>query len=78
MEILRLVVVASFLRYFKALQPINLILINTGYYKKLFPVCENEILQVTVNEIEVLSSFRLISGDFWLKMPRIVEMGIPC
>ena len=31
---------------------------NTRDYKKSFPVCKDEILQVTVNEIEVLSSFR--------------------
>ena len=35
---------------------INLILNNTGEYK-LVTVCEVEILQVTVNTIEVLSSF---------------------
>ena len=36
-------------------------------YKKLLPVCKVEILQVTVNKIEVFSSIRLISDDFQLK-----------
>ena len=30
---------------------------HTRDYTKLFPVCKVEILQVTVNKIEVLSSF---------------------
>ena len=38
-------------------------------HTKLFPVCKVEILQVMVNKIEVLSSFR---GDYiWLKVPKI-------
>ena len=36
---------------------------HTRDYKKLFPVWEVEILQVTVNKIEVLSSFRLNADD---------------
>ena len=40
-------------------------------YTKLFWVCKVEILQVTVNKIEVLSSFRLISDDFRLQVPKI-------
>ena len=35
----------------------------------LFPVCEVEILQVTVDKIAVL----LISDDFWLKVPKIAK-----
>ena len=35
----------------------HLILKNNRDFKKLFPVCEIEILQVTVIKIEVLSSF---------------------
>ena len=42
---------------------------------QLLRVCKNEILQVTVNKTEVLSSFRLISVDFWLKMPKIAKKG---
>ena len=34
-----------------------------------------EIIQVTVNKIEVLPYFRLISGDFRLNVPNIVEKG---
>ena len=34
--------------------------------KKVLPVCEVAILQVTV-KYEVFSSLRLISDDFWLK-----------
>ena len=36
-------------------------------YKKFLPVCEVEILQVTVKQFEVFSSLRLISDDFRLK-----------
>ena len=54
MEIQSYVVEALFLRYFKVLQPIKLIL-NT----KLFLVCKVEILKDRVNKIEVLSSFYL-------------------
>ena len=37
---------------------------HTRDYTKLFPVCKVEILQGTVNTVEVLSSIRLISADF--------------
>ena len=49
----------------------------TRDYMKLFPVCKVEILQVTVNKIEVLSSIRLISADFrfWLKVPKKAKNG---
>ena len=43
---------------------------HAQYYTKLFPVGKVEILQITVNEIEVLSS---ISDDFWLKVPKIAK-----
>ena len=36
-------------------------------YMKLLSACKVEIFQVTVNKIEVLSSFQLISDDFHLK-----------
>ena len=42
---------------------------------KVFLVFKVKILQVTVNEIEVLSSFTLISDGFWLKVPKIAKMG---
>ena len=42
---------------------------------KLFPLYKVEILQVTVNKIEVLSSFRVISIDFQLKVPKIARKG---
>ena len=48
---------------------------HTRDYTKLFPVCKVEILQVTVNKVEVLSFFRLISADFRLKVPKIVKKG---
>ena len=48
---------------------------HTQDYTKLFPVCKVEILQVTVNKVEVLSSFILISADFWLKVPKIAKRG---
>ena len=51
------VVVALSLRYFRVLQPIKLILNIPEIYTKLFPVCKVEILQVTVNKIEVSSTF---------------------
>ena len=31
----------------------------TQDYKKLFPICKVEILQVTVNKVQVLSSFKV-------------------
>ena len=40
---------------------------HTQDYTKFFLVCKVEILQFTINEIEVLSSFWLISDDFRLK-----------
>ena len=42
---------------FKELQPLNLISKHIRDYTKLLLVCKVEILQVTVNKIEVLSSF---------------------
>ena len=51
------VVVALSLRYFSVLQPIKLIMNIPEIYTKLFPVCKVEILQVTVNKIEVSSTF---------------------
>ena len=55
------------------LQPIKLFL-HTGDYKKLFLLFKVELLQVTVNKIEVLSSFyhlfRLNSDNFHLKVQK--------
>ena len=51
--------------YFKVLQPEH-----TLDYKRLLSVCEAEILQVTVNIIEVFSSLMLISDDFRLKVSK--------
>ena len=48
---------------------------HTRDYTKLFPVCKDEILQVTVNKIEVLSSFSVISDDFLLEVPKIAKKG---
>ena len=41
---------------------------HTRDYKRLLPVCEAEILRVTVKRIEVFSIFMLISDDFRLNM----------
>ena len=46
---------------------------HTQGYKKVSTVCKIEILQVTVNKIEVLSSFKLISDDFPPKVPKIAK-----
>ena len=54
MEIQGYVVKALFKHFFKVLQPISLIL-NIHKIIRGYPVCEIEILQVTVNEIEVFS-----------------------
>ena len=48
---------------------------HTGDCKRLLPVCEAEILRVTVKIIEVLSSFMLIFDDFRLKVPKIAKKG---
>ena len=42
-------------------------------YMKLFPACKVEILQVTVNKIDLLSSFRVISDHFLLKVQKIAK-----
>ena len=42
---------------------------------KLFTVCEVEILQITVNKIEVFSSFQFDFGRFSAKMPKIAKRG---
>ena len=48
---------------------------QTQDYKRLLPVCEAEILQVTVKRIEVFSFFMLNSDDFRLKVPKITKKG---
>ena len=45
---------------------------HTQDYTKLFSVCKVEILQVTVNKIQLC---RLISDDFRLKVPKIAKKG---
>ena len=40
---------------------------HTREYKRLLPVCEAEILRVTIKRIRVFSSFMLISDDFSAK-----------
>ena len=40
--------------------------------KRLLPVCEAEILQVTV-KMKFSHLFMLISEDFWLKVPKIAK-----
>ena len=42
---------------------------------EVIPVCKVEILQVTVNKIEVFHLLRLISGDFQLKVLKIAKNG---
>ena len=48
---------------------------HTRDYKKLLPVCEAEILRITVKRTEVFSSFYVISNDFLLKVPKIAKKG---
>ena len=43
--------------------------------KRLPPVCEAEILGVTVKKSEVSHLFMLISDDFRLKVPKIAKKG---
>ena len=46
---------------------------NTRDYKRLLPVCEAEILQVTEKELNFSLFFMLISGDFRLKVRKIAK-----
>ena len=62
MEIQSYVFKALFYLYFKVPQPIKFILNIHKDYKRLLPVCEAEIVQVTVMRIEVFSSYYV---DFW-------------
>ena len=48
---------------------------HTRDNKRLLPVCEAEILRVTVKRSEDFSSFMLISDDFRLKVPKIANKG---
>ena len=48
---------------------------HTQDYKRLLSVFEAEILRVTVKRIDVFSSIMLISGDFWLNVPKIAKKG---
>ena len=48
---------------------------HTRDNKRLLPVCEAEILRVTVKRIEISYLFMLISDDFWLKVPKIAIKG---
>ena len=47
---------------------------HTRDYKRLLPVCEPEILRVTVKELK-FSHLMLISDDFRLKVPKIAKKG---
>ena len=44
-------------------------------HKRLLPVCEAEILRVTVKELKFSHLFLLISGDFRIKVPKIAKKG---
>ena len=46
---------------------------HTQDYTKSFPVCKVEILLVTVKKMKFCDLFRLISDDFWLKVPKIAK-----
>ena len=49
---------------------------HTRRYKRLLPVCEAEILRVTLKRIEAFSHFfMLISDEFRLKVPKIAKKG---
>ena len=47
----------------------------TRGYKRLLPVCEADILRVTLKRIEVFPIFMLISDEFRLKVPKIAKNG---
>ena len=46
---------------------------HTRDYKRLIPICEAEILRVTVKELKFSHLFMLISGDFQLKVLKIAK-----
>ena len=46
---------------------------HTQDYKRLFLVCEAEILRVTVKELKFSHLFMLVSDDFRLKVPKIAK-----
>ena len=48
---------------------------HTRDYKRLLRVCQAEILQVIVKELEFSHTFMLISDDFRLKVPKIAKKG---
>ena len=48
---------------------------HTRDYKRLLPVCEAEILRVTVKQLKLSLSIMLISDDFRLKVPKIAKKG---
>ena len=48
---------------------------HTPDYKRLLPVCEAEILRVTVRKLRFSHLFMLISDDYRLKVPKIAEKG---
>ena len=51
---------------------------HTRVYKRLLPVCEAEILRVTVEKLKFSHLFKLIFDDFRLKVPQIAEKGHLC
>ena len=48
---------------------------HTQDYKRLLPVCEAEILRVTIKRIKVSHLFMMTFDDFRLKVPKIAKKG---
>ena len=46
---------------------------HTQDYKRLLPVCDAEILRVTVKELNFSHLFMVISDDFRIKVPKIAK-----
>ena len=46
---------------------------HTRGHKRLLPVCEAEILRVTLKELKFFPFFMLISDEFRLKVPKIAK-----
>ena len=49
--------------------------VHTRDYKRLLPVCEAKILQVTVKELKFSHLFMLISDNFRLIVLKIAKKG---
>ena len=48
---------------------------HTQDYERLLPVCEAEILRVTVKKMKFSLLFMLILDDFRLKVPKLAKNG---